>query len=149
MNNLCVALDRCAVRLPSETIYASKELQILAGAELAAERKILRHIATRTARLRPRGAQIETRHPAVAARRRQKTAEHLEGGRFTRAIRPEQPEYLAARNGEADVVRGGESAETFGEANGFDRRSLAIGNRAIACRQGADIGTAEERERGC
>src|SRR3546814_13310147 len=94
------ALDRFALRLPIETIDASKEIQILADAEIAVERKFLRHIAKRTARLRPRGAQIETRHPAVAARRRQKAAEHLEGGRFARPIRPEQPDYLAARNGQ-------------------------------------------------
>src|SRR3546814_10110126 len=72
------ALDRFALRLPIETIDASKEIQILADAEIAVERKFLRHIAKRTARLRPRGAQIETRHPAVAARRRQKTAERSE-----------------------------------------------------------------------
>src|SRR3546814_1652447 len=77
------ALDRFALRLPIETIDASKEIQILADAEIAVERKFLRHIAKRTARLRPRGAQIETRHPAVAARRRQKTAEHLRSEEHT------------------------------------------------------------------
>src|SRR3546814_14093254 len=66
------ALDRFALRLPIETIDDSKEIQILADAEIAVERKFLRHIAKRTARLRPRGEQIETRHPDVAARSRTK-----------------------------------------------------------------------------
>ena len=74
------------------------------------------------ARLAGADLQIHIQHQRFAGRRHQQATHHLKGGRFSRAVRPEQAKNLAALHGKIDVVGGGEIPELFGEGFGFDHR---------------------------
>ena len=52
----------------------------------------------------------------------EEAGEHLDGGGFTGAVGAEEAEELTGRDGEVDVLNGGEVAETAGEVGGGDGR---------------------------
>src|SRR5581483_7358703 len=77
--------------------------------------------------------------------RPEQPAEHLERGALARAVGTEQPEYLAAADAEADVVHGGERAESLGQPVRLDDRpgpgrrlAGAAGQRRLALRPAAE-----------
>ena len=74
-----------------------------------------------------------------ARRRRQEAGDHLHRRRLAGAVRPQEPQHLAPRDGEGDAVDRGEGAEATGEAACFDHRFHGILYR----RSRPDQGTGE------
>lgn len=64
--------------------------------------------------------QVRPGYVERAAGGRQQPAEHAEGGAFPRSVRPQQAEDLPFPDGEADVVDGGEIAESAYEVRDPD-----------------------------
>jgi hypothetical protein len=60
---------------------------------------------------------IEARDPRRAGTRRQKRREHLDDGALASTIGPDQPEYLARRNCEVDIIHGSVGAEPARQSN--------------------------------
>ena len=66
--------------------------------------------------------QIHIQYQRFAGRRHQQATHHLKGGRFPRAVWPEQAKNFTALHREIDVIGGGEITEFFGQGFGFDHR---------------------------
>ncbi len=66
--------------------------------------------------------QIHIQHQRFTGGRHQQAAHHFKGGRFPRAVRPEQAKNLAAFHREIDVISGGKIPEFFGQGFRFDHR---------------------------
>ncbi len=103
------AVDGVALFRAPQAVGAGEKIEVLAHAEIAVERELLRHVAEPAARGRWRAVEVEAVDARRAGGRPQQPAHHLEGGRFAGAVRAEQAEDLAALDRERDVVGGGES----------------------------------------
>ena len=66
--------------------------------------------------------QIHAQHQRLTRGRYQQTAHHLKGGRFTRAVWPQQTKDFTAFDGKVDVIGGGKIAKLFGQLFRFDHR---------------------------
>ena len=66
--------------------------------------------------------QIHAQHQRLTRGRYQQTAHHLKGGRFTRAVWPQQTKDFTAFDGKVDVIGGGKIAKFFGQFFRFDHR---------------------------
>ena len=66
--------------------------------------------------------QIHAQHQRLTRGRYQQTAHHLKGGRFTRAVWPQQTKDFTAFDGKVDVIGGGKIAKFLGQFLRFDHR---------------------------
>ena len=144
------ALDRLAAPCPRQSVGAGEELQVLAHGEIAVERELLRHVA----KPRPAGGrglvEVEPVDARGALAGAEQAAHHLEGGGLAGAVRPQEAEDLAPRDGEGNAVRGREAAEAAGEAPCvYWRRAFALGRtRARLHRERPLRLAAEQRHEG-
>ena len=88
----------------AQAVRAAEELEVLAHAEVAVERELLRHVADALRGLRPAPCAGSRRRPRGAAGGRQETAEHAKRRGLAGAVGSEQAEDLAAAHVEADVL---------------------------------------------
>ena len=112
------------------------EIEVLPHRQLAVKREGLRHVADPIA-----GGQVVGVHGLAEELRLafgggKQAGEHLHRGGLAAAIRAEEAEDLAAADGEAHAIDGGEAAEALGEVRGLDGR-LAAGVHARGDHQGA------------
>src|SRR6516164_7825463 len=74
----------------AQLIDARDEVEILEDGEVLIEAETLRHIADLPADARRLAGDVETETGALAAIRRQQSAEHADGGRLAAAVGPEE-----------------------------------------------------------
>src|SRR6266849_7506820 len=84
----------------------SVELEILAAGQLVVERRVLEDEADPLAHTRRVGGHVDACHPGGAGGGCEQGAENRDGRRFTGAVRPEKPEYLAMADLEVDSAHG-------------------------------------------
>src|SRR3546814_6960275 len=99
-------------------MYADGKLQVLPHEQQTVERELLRHIAKLAFGRAGRPAQVQPHHMRLAAGGFEQAAQHLEGGRFAGAVRPEQAEDFAF----ADL----RSEEHTSELQSLMRHSYAV-----------------------
>src|SRR5580704_9663310 len=118
----------------AQPIGARKEIEILGYRQIAIEREFLGDITELLAGGSARSVKIDTGYSQRAMRWREQAAEHAEGRRFARPIRAKQAEDLAAANGEAHMINGGEGAEVPNQVFDLDNHLLAVRRRmALEC----------------
>src|SRR2546426_2319263 len=101
-----------------QAVDTSVELQVFRDGQVVIEAEILRHVADALAdRFRIR-ADIEAFDMSLAAAERQEAGEHFDDGGLSAAIGAEETEDFAFLDVEADIVDGGEAAETAHEMLG-------------------------------
>ena len=83
------------LRAAGQAVGAAEEPQVLAHAEIAVERELLRHVADARARRRRGMAQVSPGDAQGAVAGRQQAAQHAEGGGLARAVGAQQAEHLA------------------------------------------------------
>src|SRR5216683_3992952 len=115
----------------AQSIGARKEIEILDYRQIAIERKLLGDITELLAGGRACAVKIDASYSQRAMRWREQAAEHAEGRRFARPVRPEQTEHLAAPNREAHMVNGGEGAEPPHQIVDRDNHLVAIDRRRM------------------
>src|SRR6185437_14144215 len=113
IENLGHQRNLAALPRTRQAIDAGEEIEILRDAQITIEREFLRHVAEPAAGLGGVAPQIEAGDAAFAGAWLQKPAQHLEGGRFAGAVGAEEAKNLAARDGEGNIVGGGEIAEAL------------------------------------
>ena len=110
-------------------------MQVLADAQVAVERELLRHVAEPGAGGAGGAIEVEAGDAGPAGGRPQEAAHHLERGRFAGAVGAEQAEDLAAADAEGDVVGRGEVAELLGQPVGLDHGcGVVVASRGCAVR---------------
>src|SRR5712692_678834 len=98
-----------------QAVDTSVELQVFRDGQVVVEAEILRHIADALADgFRIRG-DIETFDKSRTAAERQEAGKHFDDGGFSAAVGAEESEDFAFFDAEADVVDGGEVAESSDE----------------------------------
>src|SRR5882757_9833682 len=134
-----------------QAVDAAVELQVFRDGQVVVETEILRHVADVLADRFGIGADVEAFHEGGTAAEWQKAGEHLDDGGFSAAVGAEEAEDFAFFDAEADVVDGGEVAETahemFGGDGGLGKR-LLVGRHSVSfglsvshpqpCRRGPD-----------
>ena len=132
---------------PAEALQPRAELQELPHPHVEMDGVVLRHVADPPPHLVRLVEDIETRHPRRAARRRHEAGEDAHGGRFARAVRPEEPDDLPATDRERKSVHGRAARIAFREVADLDHRDIVhrdwTGNLA-ACRAGCRTGKPKE-----
>src|SRR6266436_9219407 len=134
-----------------EAVDAAVELQVFRDGQIVIETEVLRHVADMLADGFGIRADVEAFDKGGAAAERQKAGEHFDDGGFSAAVGAEEPEDFAFFDAEADVVDGGEVAETPNQMFGGDgglRESLRVGRHSVSfglsvsrprpCRRGRD-----------
>ena len=111
------------------------EIEVLPDRQLAVEREGLRHVADPIAGGQVVGVHGLAEELRLALGGGEKAGEHLHRGGLAAAIRAEESEDLAAADGEAHAIDGGEAAEALREVRGLDGR-LAAGVDARGDHQG-------------
>ena len=115
---------------------AGVEVEVLTDRELAVEGERLRHVADALARGQVVGVHGIAEELGLAFGGGQEASQHLHRGGLAAAVGAEEAEDLAAADGEAHAVHGGEAAEPLGEVGGLDGR-LPAGVHARRDLQGA------------
>ena len=105
--------DFFILRPAAQAIDAGEKAQVLLDAEVAVQRKFLRHIAQMLARLARADLEIHSQHQRFAGGGHQQAAHHFEGGGFPGAVGAEQAENFTALNLEIDMVGSGEITKLF------------------------------------
>jgi hypothetical protein len=93
---------------------AQPELHVLGDVEVREERVALEHGVHRPL-VRPQPGHVPVAEQHLTAGRLLQAGDHPQGGGLATAGRAEQGEERALRDGEAEVVDGGEDAEPLGE----------------------------------
>ena len=94
---------------------ARVQVEVLANRQLGIERERLRHVADAHARAHVAGVDRTAEQRRLARGRRQQPGQHLHGRGLAATVRADEAEDLAALDGEAHVVDGGEVAEAAGQ----------------------------------
>ena len=113
---------RCFSSLVRQAVEFAGENQVLVHGQLVVERKLLRHVADHFLDRVAFARDVVAGDPRGAFRRFENAAEHSDDGGFAGAVRPEKSEDRAARDGKADVIDGGESAEALRQPLALDHR---------------------------
>ena len=110
-------------------VESGVQIQIAAHAQFFIQRKRLRHIADTHFRIQAARVYRLAQQRGGAFGRFQQAGQHFHGGGLAAAVAAEKAENLAFLNGEADMVHGGEIAETLGQPVRFHRgRRSGIGD---------------------
>ena len=125
-------------------IHAADEGEVFAAREIVPERKVLRHDTDAAFDGEgPRGiADIFAEDLDAPAARGEQAGEHLDGGGFARAVRPEEAVEAARLDAEIKLVHRAEIPEVARELEGFNgdthvRRSVGAGRGAGNGKRGA------------
>ncbi len=105
---------------PGQPEVPAVDEQVLPDGQLHVEGVLLRHHAEPGADRRAVPDRIAAEDAQFPAGRRRHAADHPHRGGLTRAVRPQEPEGLAAVQVEVDPVDRGEAAEPLGQAAGPD-----------------------------
>ena len=105
-----------------EAVHAADEAEIFGCGETAEEGEAFGDDADLALDFDGVGDGVEAEDLDAAGGGGEQAGEHLDGGGFAGAVGAEEAEELAGRDGEVDVLNGGEVAETAGEACGGDGR---------------------------
>src|SRR6266550_3174818 len=95
-----------------QAVDTAVELQVFRDGQIVVETEILRHVTDVLADVFGIGADVEAFNEGGAAAERQESGEHFDDGGFAATVGAEETEDLAFFDAEADVVDGGEIAET-------------------------------------
>ena len=105
----------CSRRRAGQAVDAREEVQVLADAQVAVERKLLGHVTHASAGGARGLVKVEAGHAGTAGGRPQQAAHHLERGRLAGAVGAREAEDLAATDAEGDLVGGREIPEPLGQ----------------------------------
>jgi hypothetical protein len=105
-----------------EAVHAADEAEVLGCGETAEEGEAFGDYADLPFDFDGVGEGVEAEDPDAAGGGGEKSGEHLDGSGFAGAVGAEEAKELAGRDGEVDVLNGGEVAEAAGEAGGGDGR---------------------------
>ncbi|VGP40910.1 hypothetical protein SB00610_02110 [Klebsiella quasipneumoniae subsp. similipneumoniae] len=94
--------DFVILRPAAQAVDAGEKAQVLLDAEVAVQRKFLRHIAQMLTRLAGADLKIHPQHQRFAGGGHQQAAHHFEGGGFTGAVLTHQRHHPAR----IDIQRG-------------------------------------------
>src|SRR5262245_49787255 len=100
------------------------EAQVLLGAEVLVQGRILEHQADVAADLVPGPDHVVTGHPSGAGARVDQCAQHLDGGGLAGPVRPEKAEHLAGGNLEIDPANRLDLAVALGQSGDRDHRGV-------------------------
>ncbi len=103
------ALAKAVVR---KAVDPAVEGEIFADGQIGVQTEILRHVADVFSDRFRIFTNVNTQNRGVPAGERQQAREHFDDGGFSAAVGAEKAEDFAFFNAEADVVDGGEVAET-------------------------------------
>ena len=103
-----------------EAVHAADEVEIFGCGESAEEREAFRDDADLALDLDGVSGGVEAEDLDAAGGWSEEAGEHLDGGGLACAVGAEEAEELAGRDGEVDVLNGGEVAESTREACGGD-----------------------------
>ena len=104
---------------------AGVKFEVLPDRQFGIERERLRHVADAIARAHVAGVERLAEQQRLAFARRQQAGQHLHRRGLAAAVRADEAEDLAALDGEAHAVDGGEIAEPAGQvARDDDRRAV-------------------------
>ncbi len=116
------ALDCVALGRPAQAVCPAEERKILEARHVGVERKALGHVSD-ALRHGPRiVAHVDPRDRDLAGGRPKQPAKGPNQGRFSRAVRTEEPENFPWLDREADVVDGHEVPERTRQIVNLDRR---------------------------
>ena len=101
------------------------QIEVLSHRQLGVERERLRHVADARPRLHVAGIDRLAEQQRLAVGGGQQAGQHFHGRRLAAAVGAEEAEDLAALDGEADAVDGGEVAEADSQVVGDDHWSGA------------------------
>ena len=111
------------------------QFQVLHDRQLGIEGKGLRHISDAVAQVDVAGVNRLPKKKRVPRGRGQQTSEHFHGRGFAAAIRADEAENFAARDGEGDVVYSSKIAEFAGKPlrDNSGRTGLRLSRRYFNC----------------
>ena len=99
-----------------EAVHAADEAEVFGCGETAEEGEAFGDDADLALDFDGVGGGVEAEDLDAAGGGSEEAGEHLDGGGFAGAVGAEEAEELAGRDGEVDVLNGGEVAEAAGEA---------------------------------
>ena len=102
------------------------QIEILAHAQFAIERKRLRHVADLLARFQIASIHRLAEQRGIAGTGRQKAGEHLHGRGLAATVGAEKTENLAAFDAKTHLIHGSEIAKSHGQTMRLDRRHVTI-----------------------
>ena len=133
-------VDRVVRLDPRDAVQRRGEPQVLATREVAVEADRVGEVPDTALDFERTASRIEPDHPRLAFRRLGEAEEHQDGGRLAGAVLAEEPEDLARRDLEVEVVDGDQVAVHLREPACPDRRARAIVTRVPG--GGGDAGLA-------
>jgi len=96
-------IDPALANVGRDGVGVGVEAQVLLGAQVVVERRLLEHQSDRAAHVAPLQEDIEAVDHRRAGRWAQQRAEHVDGRRLAGAVRPEEAEQLALAHLERDA----------------------------------------------
>jgi len=105
-----------------DVIAGAEKIEVFLHGHVAVHAEGIRHEADLPADLTRGAADRMAADKNLARVRLEQRDEHPHGGRFARAVRPDQPEDLAARNVQFDSVHGFARSKSFVQVSDFDDR---------------------------
>ena len=103
-----------------EAVHLADETEILGGGEAAEEGEALGDDADLALDFKGVCGEVHAEHLNAAGGGCEQAGKHLDGGGLACAVGAEEPEELAGRDAEIDVLHGNEIAEAAGEPGGGD-----------------------------
>ncbi len=110
----------------AEAVQSPDQLDLLGGGEALVEAERLRDDADAALDLHRLRAHVEARDARRPLGRRQQADQHVDGGRFARAVRPQEAENHPARHAQVQVIHGGEFIEAPRQVLGLDGGGVSV-----------------------
>src|SRR5256712_2777060 len=118
----------CGLR---QAVDPTVEVEVLGYGEAFVQPELLGHIAHALLDLFGRNRHVDPRHQSGSRGRLEQPAQHADRRRLARAVRSQQPEYLARLDAEGVLAYGDERAEPARQIPGLDG-GLTHGNSGIS-----------------
>jgi hypothetical protein len=99
-----------------QVLDGGEEFQVLAHRKIFIQREALGHVADAPAQCFGLLGNRQAQHLDLPGTRFQQAAQHADGGRLARPVRPQEAIDLATRHGQVDIVHGQQIAEAAGQA---------------------------------
>ena len=123
-------------RLPGDAEQVRVEDHVLFHGQVLVQPEALRHVADLVLHRLRFARHVVARHARAALARVHQAAQHAQRGRLARAVRTHQPEDLALRHRQVEMVHRRQFAEALGQAAGFDDGLSITGSSTISASAG-------------